>query len=49
MTAYIIRRFAISVPLLALIMVITFVFINLAPGDPSHGHDRPRSLLNSPR
>ena len=30
MTAYIIRRLAISVPLLALIMVITFVFINPA-------------------
>ena len=46
MTAYIIRRLAISVPLLALIMLITFVFINLAPGDPLTAMTDPEILLN---
>ena len=46
MTAYIIRRLAISVPLLALIMVITFVFINLAPGDPLTAMTDPEVLLD---
>src|SRR6266540_1242451 len=34
MTAYILRRLAISLPVLVGITVFTFFFINLAPGDP---------------
>jgi peptide/nickel transport system permease protein len=34
MTAYILRRLAISVPVLLGITLFTFLFINLAPGDP---------------
>jgi len=34
MSTYILRRFLIALPLLLLISVITFTFINIAPGDP---------------
>ena len=34
MTGYILRRFIISIPLLFLITLVTFLFMNLAPGDP---------------
>ena len=44
MSAYILRRFLISVPLLFLITLGTFLFINLAPGDPIDAMIDPEEL-----
>ena len=46
MTQYILRRLAISVPLLGLILLITYVFVNLAPGDPITAMTDPEYLAS---
>src|SRR5438034_11704512 len=46
MSRYIVRRIAIAIPLLLAISVITFTFINLAPGDPITAMISPEDQLN---
>jgi peptide/nickel transport system permease protein len=46
MGRYIVRRIAIAVPLLLAISVITFTFINVAPGDPITAMISPEDQLN---
>jgi peptide/nickel transport system permease protein len=46
MGRYILRRIAISIPLLLAISVVTFTFINVAPGDPITAFISPEDQLN---
>ena len=41
MTRYIINRVALIIPMMIVITIITFVFINLAPGDPIMAMNNP--------
>jgi peptide/nickel transport system permease protein len=47
MTRYILQRLAITLPLLLAISVVTFTFINVAPGDPITAMISPEDQLNA--
>ena len=47
MTAYILRRLAITIPMLLAISLVTFVLINLAPGDPVTAMINPQAQLRA--
>ena len=47
MTTYILRRFAIAIPMLVAISLVTFVVINLAPGDPVTAMINPQAQLRA--
>ncbi len=49
MGKYILRRFLISIPLLVAITMLTFAFINLAPGDPVSAMADPQLTLGGDR
>ncbi|HEY3109749.1 MAG TPA: ABC transporter permease [Chloroflexota bacterium] len=46
MSRYVLRRIAVAIPLLLAISVITFTFINVAPGDPITAMISPEDQLN---
>ena len=46
MEKYILRRFLISIPLMLAITIVTFVFINLAPGDPFTAMMAPDGMMS---